>query len=269
MPTSDQIVTAKIVLQAHLELQRLGINKAMTLLENTEPDLTEVLAGNQYFAVPPNPRRWGQRQAGPADSRPIAHAASGVHSLAAEGPRHFMAAGNGRSSSHPTQSTARTPGCAWFVTTWFQQAFHKRRKTMGYTHYWRRAPELPAGTFAAAVNDCQKALPHTGIALAGPLGRGRPVFGPAVIAFNGPGKAGLETFRIDTAETRGKSPELHFCKTNHQPYDLCVQIALIVFAHHFGEAFQVSSDGAEADWASARRLCQEQLGYGDDFRPGR
>ena len=41
MPTSDQIVTAKIVLQAQLELQRLGTHKAMSLLENTEPDLTE------------------------------------------------------------------------------------------------------------------------------------------------------------------------------------------------------------------------------------
>ena len=43
VPASDQIVTAKIVLQAQLELQRLGIHKSMSLLENTEPDLTEVL----------------------------------------------------------------------------------------------------------------------------------------------------------------------------------------------------------------------------------
>ena len=40
---SDQIVTAKIVLQTQLELQRLGTQKAMSLLESTEPDLTEVL----------------------------------------------------------------------------------------------------------------------------------------------------------------------------------------------------------------------------------
>ena len=43
MPQSDQIVTARIVLQTQSELQRVGINKAMTLLESTEPDLTEVL----------------------------------------------------------------------------------------------------------------------------------------------------------------------------------------------------------------------------------
>ena len=41
MPTSDQTVTSKLVLQAQLELQRLGTTKAMSLLESTEPDLTE------------------------------------------------------------------------------------------------------------------------------------------------------------------------------------------------------------------------------------
>jgi hypothetical protein len=40
---SDQTVTAKHVLQAQLELQRLGTSKAMAVLEATEPDLTEYL----------------------------------------------------------------------------------------------------------------------------------------------------------------------------------------------------------------------------------
>ena len=43
MPTSDQIVTAKAILQAQLELQRLGVNKALSLLESTEPDLAETI----------------------------------------------------------------------------------------------------------------------------------------------------------------------------------------------------------------------------------
>ena len=38
MPSSDKIVTAKAILQAQLELQRLGINKAMERLESTEPN---------------------------------------------------------------------------------------------------------------------------------------------------------------------------------------------------------------------------------------
>jgi hypothetical protein len=40
---SDQTITARQVLQAQLELQRQGLDRAMALLESTEPDLTEYL----------------------------------------------------------------------------------------------------------------------------------------------------------------------------------------------------------------------------------
>jgi hypothetical protein len=40
---SDRIVSPKVILQAQLELQRLGTHKAMVLLESTEPDLAEVV----------------------------------------------------------------------------------------------------------------------------------------------------------------------------------------------------------------------------------
>lgn len=46
MPSSDQIVTARLILQAQLELRRLGSRKVLTLLERTEPDLTEWLLEN-------------------------------------------------------------------------------------------------------------------------------------------------------------------------------------------------------------------------------
>lgn len=62
------------------------------------------------------------------------------------------------------------------------------------------------------------------------------------------------------------APVFSFCKTEHMSYDLAVQVALIVFHHHLGQHFRVSSDGADADWAAARRLCQLHLGYGDDFQ---
>ena len=48
-----------------------------------------------------------------------------------------------------------------------------------------------------------------------------------------------------------------YCKTDHAPYDLCVQLALIVLNHHLCDAFLVSSDGKDADWAMARSMCQE------------
>ena len=43
MPKSDQLVTAKIVLQSQLEIQRIGIQKSISLLESAEPDLSEYL----------------------------------------------------------------------------------------------------------------------------------------------------------------------------------------------------------------------------------
>jgi hypothetical protein len=46
MPASDQLVTAKTILQAQLELQRLGHDKALAALEHTEPDLAEVVIEN-------------------------------------------------------------------------------------------------------------------------------------------------------------------------------------------------------------------------------
>jgi len=43
VPISDQIVTAKIVLQSQLEVQRIGIQQSSSLLESAEPDLTEYI----------------------------------------------------------------------------------------------------------------------------------------------------------------------------------------------------------------------------------
>ena len=138
---------------------------------------------------------------------------------------------------------------------------------MGYTHYWTRAPELPAGAFNAAVSDCQKALALANIALAGPRGRGSPLFDREQIAFNGAGKQGFESFCMPRRATPRNDEEdvFDFCKTARQPYDLGVQISLIICAHHFGKSFRVRSDGGDDEWAAARLFCQEHLGYGQDF----
>ena len=42
MPT-DQVVTAKMILQVQLELQRRGSRRVYSVLESTEPDLAEVI----------------------------------------------------------------------------------------------------------------------------------------------------------------------------------------------------------------------------------
>jgi len=57
-----------------------------------------------------------------------------------------------------------------------------------------------------------------------------------------------------------------YCKTEQLPYDLCVQVALIVLKHHLGATIKITSDGGETDWQRARDSCIENLGYGQDFR---
>lgn len=138
---------------------------------------------------------------------------------------------------------------------------------MGWTHHWKRETELPRKPFAAAVRDCQKVLPQIGITLAGFEGTGSPVFEDDVIVFNGAGGA-CEPFEIHQTEfdRRGRKIVWSFCKTEHLPYDLCVQVVLIVMKHHLGDAIVVTSDGTDNDWATARRTCQQHLGYGEEFR---
>lgn len=85
------------------------------------------------------------------------------------------------------------------------------------------------------------------------------------------GDCSYETFRIDQKREPNrwteKKEKLIFecCKTAFRPYDLAVQAALIIAAHHLGEAIVVSSDGTSEQWDEARLLCQMELGYGQGF----
>jgi hypothetical protein len=139
---------------------------------------------------------------------------------------------------------------------------------MGYTHYWRRPPRLNPQAFGRALTDCRRILPELQIPLAGSDGRGKPIYRANEIVFNGLGDASYETFAIRLEEPDSGEDQLvfAFCKTARKPYDLAVQVALIVFRHHLGNYFIVSSDGGDPDWEAARQICQKHLGYGDDFR---
>jgi hypothetical protein len=80
---------------------------------------------------------------------------------------------------------------------------------------------------------------------------------------------GIHEHVIDTIRHRQKtvtSPWLKSRESVHLPYDVCVQTALIVLSHHLGSAIRIGSDGKDDDWAEARRICQEHLGYGEEFR---
>ncbi len=57
-----------------------------------------------------------------------------------------------------------------------------------------------------------------------------------------------------------------FCKTAYKPYDVIVNVVLIIAKHHLGGAITISSDGQSKDWDDGRFITQKILGYGADFK---
>ena len=55
-------------------------------------------------------------------------------------------------------------------------------------------------------------------------------------------------------------------KTAYKPYDLAVNICLIIAKHYFGDNIVVKSDGEINNWEEAMALCDYFLGYGNDFK---
>jgi len=140
---------------------------------------------------------------------------------------------------------------------------------MGYTHYTSRRKRLPLATFQIASQDCRKVVEmlcqEEGIQIQFGLDAPEPAhFGDDCVQFNGVGDEAHETFVIEreyriqswtSNPKRGEGwPE--FTKTARKPYDSAVCACLIVFQHHFGDWFRVSSDGDDADegWTTARQF---------------
>ena len=120
---------------------------------------------------------------------------------------------------------------------------------MGYTHYWQRPGVIADAFFQLIKNDFEKLilpLSDAGIELAGGLGEGIPEITDDVIRFNGLNECG------------------------HAPTDDLVipypsASVLLIAKHHLRDQFVVHSNGGEAQWSDAKRICQQRLGYGDWF----
>jgi hypothetical protein len=138
---------------------------------------------------------------------------------------------------------------------------------LGWTHYWEREIEVPEDLLASAAQDCRRAFEATNIGIAGTGGEGDPVLAQEGILFNGAEGLSCEDFvfpRIQVPRRQRKKP-LGYCKTDHTPYDICVQIALIVLKHYLGSKIIIASDAKNDDWRRAKEICESSLGYGSDF----
>ena len=87
------------------------------------------------------------------------------------------------------------------------------------------------------------------------------------------GHCSHETFNLEQKDTTpdnykqlDKDDFLFECtKTAYKPYDLAVNVCLVIAKHHLGKHIKVSSDGEMNNWEEGIQLCQHFLGYGDDF----
>ncbi|MGD0784324.1 MAG: hypothetical protein ABR969_00720 [Sedimentisphaerales bacterium] len=142
---------------------------------------------------------------------------------------------------------------------------------MGWTHYWQRDVELPAKPFAEAVADCKKIFKLLTIPIGNAQGKGEPLLTDDKMEFNCADGYGCEPFIINRIQQprHGRTIVAEYCKTEHLPYDLCVQCALIILQHHLAIAIKVMSDGTDYDWDEARRMCVKYLGYGNNFCLGK
>ena len=148
---------------------------------------------------------------------------------------------------------------------------------MGYTHYYYVSEKFDATLFKKVVDDFKKLLKpisDKGIVLANGMGEGKPIINDNEIVFNGLGELSHETFCLEkTHEIQDwqkdmKKGELifQFTKTARKPYDIAVTACLVIAKHHFGEKIRISSDGNDSEWNDGKQLCQEILGYGQDFK---
>ena len=55
------------------------------------------------------------------------------------------------------------------------------------------------------------------------------------------------------------------CKTAYRPYDLALNILLIIATHYLKDKIEVHSDGEMTHWQEGMMLCQIHLGYGLKF----
>ena len=56
-----------------------------------------------------------------------------------------------------------------------------------------------------------------------------------------------------------------FTKTAYKPYDLAVNVCLVIAKHHLEDKIRVSSDGTKQNWVESMNLCHHFLGCGLDF----
>jgi len=137
---------------------------------------------------------------------------------------------------------------------------------MGYTHYYRRKPQLPKKEFEAFIDDVFKMFSKANLPL------NVKAINPKLLHFNGVGDNAHEDVYIGIKEEKQEYENqddplvFGFCKTAMKPYDKYVVAVLILAKYHFApEDFKISSDGNASDWEAGKNIVNKLFGYGCSF----
>lgn len=104
---------------------------------------------------------------------------------------------------------------------------------MGYTHYWKLNKDLNE----EVLKDVQLVVEKYRDLIQYEADDDRdPEVSPNMIRFNGIGDNSYETFLVEP-HRQG------LCKTGYRPYDIAVCEVLLVLKHHYGDDFELKSDG--------------------------
>ena len=175
---------------------------------------------------------------------------------------------------------------------------------MGYTHYFYTEGIYDEDLFSKVSCEFQKMvepLKRIKVHLADGFGENYPIITPKEISFNGNrqcfhgedeschGDCSHETFRLEQQQessdgmigefsnftddrgNRKRTPHnevgkfFDCTKTARKPYDLAVQVCLIIAKNYLKDGIIIHSDGDIEEWGEAKEKCQYFLGYGEEF----
>lgn len=130
---------------------------------------------------------------------------------------------------------------------------------MGYTHYFEQARPFTEAEFAAIGEAVRKIIAASDVKIVREYDRTdeEAEITPDLIAFNGEGDDGHETFWLERGTVGGT---FQFCKTARKPYDEVVVACLLAIEMIAPGALDLGSDGGIADWMDGRALVAEALG---------
>jgi hypothetical protein len=129
---------------------------------------------------------------------------------------------------------------------------------MGYTHYFPQQRGFSRQEWVAISLAAEEIIRVGDVPICAEYDEPatRPRIGPDLIAFNGEGDDGHETFWLERVMP---AERYQFCKTAEKPYDVVVTALLIAVEAIAPGALAIHSDGGPDDWQAGLVLASRAI----------